>query len=66
MSFGDNGRTDLKNGLDRDLTNVPPIQSNDPGDVFENTIFMSLMRSGADYSYVPGDVHAYDVITGKL
>ena len=31
MSFGDNGRTDLRNGLDRDLTYVPPIQTNNPG-----------------------------------
>ena len=27
---------------------------------------MPLMRSGADYSYVPGDIHAYNVRTGKL
>ena len=24
------------------------------------------MRSGADYNYIPGDIHAYDVRTGKL
>jgi len=66
MSFGDNGRTDLRTGLDRDLTNVPPIQTNNPGRIFEDIIIMPLMRSGADYSYVPGDIHAYNARTGKL
>jgi quinate dehydrogenase (quinone) len=66
MSFGDNGRTDLRTGLDRDLTNVPPIQTNNPGRIFEDILIMPLMRSGADYSYVPGDIHAYSVRTGKL
>ena len=65
MSFGDNGRTDLKNGLDREISRV---SSSDPGEVFENTIFMSLMpaNQGDDYLATPGDVHAYDVITGRL
>ena len=65
LSFGDNGRTDLKNGLDRDIRQV---SSSDPGHVFENTIFISLMpaNQGDNYLATPGDVHAYDVITGKL
>ena len=65
MSFGDNGRTDLKNGLDRD---IPRASASNPGHVFENTIFMSLMpvNQGDNYLATPGDVHAYDVITGKL
>ena len=66
MSFGDNGRTDLRTGLDRDLTNVPPIQTNNPGRIVGDILIMPLMRSGADYSYVPGDIHAYNVRTGKL
>ena len=65
MSFGDNGRTDLKNGLDRD---VRQASASNPGHVFENTIFMSLMpqNQGDNYLATPGDVHAYDVVTGKL
>jgi quinoprotein glucose dehydrogenase len=66
-SFGDNGRTDLRTGLtDRDWSGIAPIQTNNPGRVFENLIIMPLMRSGGDYAYMPGDVHAYDVRTGKL
>jgi quinoprotein glucose dehydrogenase len=65
MSFGDNGRTDLRNGLDRDVARV---SSSDPGRIFENTIIMTLMpaNQGDNYLATPGDVHAYDVITGKL
>src|SRR5579864_780019 len=66
-SFGDNGRTDLRTGLtDRDWSDRAPIQTNNPGRVFENLIIMPLMRSGGDYAYLPADVHAYDVRTGKL
>jgi quinoprotein glucose dehydrogenase len=66
LSFGDNGRTDLRTGLDRDLTNVPPVQGNNPGRIFEDIMIMPIMRAGADYSYTPGDIHAYNVRTGKL
>ncbi len=66
QSFGDNGRTDLRAGLDFDYTDVPPIQTNNPGRIFENIMIVPLMRSGSDYAYVPGDIHAYDVRTGKL
>jgi glucose dehydrogenase len=65
-SFGDNGRTDLRAGLDFDYTDVPPIQTNNPGRIFEDIMIVPLMRSGADYAYVPGDIHAYDVRSGKL
>jgi quinoprotein glucose dehydrogenase len=67
LSFGDNGRTDLRIGLnDRDWSLSAPIQTNNPGRVFENLIIVPLMRSGGDYAYLPGDIHAYDVRTGKL
>src|SRR5579875_1302829 len=66
-AFGDNGRTDLRIGLnDRDWSLSAPIQTNNPGRVFENLIIVPLMRSGGDYAYLPGDIHAYDVRTGKL
>lgn len=68
-SFGDNGLTDLKIGLDRDLTNVRSAQSGNPGRIFDNLIIMSLTpvnAPGDTYSATPGDIHAYDVRTGKL
>ncbi len=67
-SFGDNGRTDLKIGIDRDLTNVRSVQSGNPGHIYEDLIIMSLLpaNQGDNYSATPGDIHAYNVRTGKL
>jgi quinoprotein glucose dehydrogenase len=69
QSFGDNGRTDLKIGLDRDnVDQMGAMQTNNPGRVFENTIIMSLPARGTgdNYSATPADIHAYDTVTGKL
>lgn len=65
MSFGDNGRTDLRTGLDRDTSNLS-FQTNNPGRIFENLIIMPLPARGDNYAAVPADIHAYDVRTGKL
>jgi glucose dehydrogenase len=62
--FGDNGRTDIRNGLDRDPGR--PLQTNNPGRIFENIIITPLPAGGASYDSTPADIHAYDVITGKL
>lgn len=66
QSFGDNGRTDLRLGLDRDTSKISPLQTNNPGRVFENLVIISLPAGGAQYDAVPSDIHAYDVRTGKL
>lgn len=64
--FGDNGKVDMRVGLDRDVTNMRPLQTGNPGRIFDNLIIMSLPASGAAYVANPGDVHAYDVRTGEL
>ena len=66
LSFGDNGRVDLRTGLDRDTANIRPLQTNNPGRVFEDLIILPLPAGGAAYDAIPADVHAYNVITGKL
>jgi quinoprotein glucose dehydrogenase len=68
-SFGDNGRVDLRAGLAADgwdITDVRPLVTSNPGRVFENLMIVSLPAQGAGYSSTPGDVHAYDVVTGRL
>jgi glucose dehydrogenase len=65
-SFGDRGKVDVRLGLDRDITNIRPLQTGNPGRVFENLIIISLPAGGAQYISNPGDTHAYDVRTGKL
>jgi quinoprotein glucose dehydrogenase len=65
-SFGDNGKVDVRVGLHRDVTNLRPLQTGNPGRIFENLIIMSLPAGGAAYVSNPGDTHAYDVRTGEL
>jgi quinoprotein glucose dehydrogenase len=63
-SFGTNGRVDLRNALWRPARN--PLQTSNPGRVFENLIIVSLPAQGAGYDSTPADVQAYDVRTGKI
>jgi quinoprotein glucose dehydrogenase len=65
-AFGDNGKVDVRVGLHRDVTSLRPLQTGNPGRIFENLIIMSLPAGGAAYVSNPGDTHAYDVRTGEL
>jgi glucose dehydrogenase len=66
QGFGDNGRVDIRVGLDRDIDSFPPLHTNNPGRIFENLYIIPLPARGDNYAAVPADVHAYDVRTGKL
>ena len=50
----------------RDISNVRPLHTSNPGRVFRNLMIVSLPAQGAGYASTPGDVQAYDVVTGKL
>src|SRR4051812_40157114 len=65
-TFGENGKVDLRLGLNRDVTGVRALQTGDPGRIYDNLIIISLPAGGAQYLSSPGDTHAYDVRTGKL
>jgi quinoprotein glucose dehydrogenase len=65
LSFGDNGKVNLKNGLGRDPETLRKVQSPDPGRVFENLIILGS-APGEDYESAPGDLRAYDTRTGRL
>ena len=66
MSFGTNGVVDLRVGLDgRDPESIGNIQSSIPGEVFENLVIVGS-ATGEGYMSPPGDIRAYDVVTGKL
>jgi quinoprotein glucose dehydrogenase len=66
MSFGTNGVVDLRVGIDgRDPETIGNIQSNTPGEVFENLLLLGS-ATGEGYVAPPGDIRAYDVRTGKL
>src|SRR6188474_460029 len=66
MSFGTNGVVDLRVGLDgRDPASIGNIQSSIPGEVFGNLVIVGT-ATGEGYMSPPGDIRAYDVVTGKL
>ncbi len=66
LSFGDNGIVDLRVGIDgRDPASIGNIQSNTPGKVFENLVIVGS-ATGEGYMSPPGDIRAYDVLSGKL
>src|SRR5262245_49678827 len=65
LTFGRNGLVDLREGLGRDVRSVVRIQPNNPGRVFDNLILLGS-STGESYLSPPGDIRAYDVITGKL
>jgi hypothetical protein len=64
-SFGEGGVVDLRAGIDgRDPATIGAIQSNTPGEVFENLIILGS-APGEGYMSPPGDIRAYDVLTSR-
>jgi quinoprotein glucose dehydrogenase len=61
-SFADHGKLDLKTGIDR--TQVP-LGSRSAGRIFENLIILGS-STGEGYLAPPGDIRAFDAVTGKL
>ena len=51
-TFGVNGRVDLRIALVRQVNN--PLQTSNPGRIFENTMIVSLPAQGAQYEANPG------------
>lgn len=64
-TFGKNGVVDLREGLGRDPATIGRIMSNTPGKVFENLLILGS-ATGEAYFSPPGDLRAYDIVTGKL
>lgn len=63
-SFGEGGKIDLHKGLP-EIAKDKFIISNTPGTIFEDLIVMPVRLSeGADAA--PGDIRAFNVITGEL
>jgi quinoprotein glucose dehydrogenase len=68
-TFGQQGHVDLRAGLaatGRSIDGLNPLQTSNPGRVFEDLIIVSLPAQSPGYDSNPGDVHAYDVRTGAL
>ena len=68
-TFGRDGRVDLRTGLAGtgwSIDGLSPLQTSNPGRVFENLIIVSLPALRPGYDSNPGDVQAYDVRSGAL
>jgi len=65
-SFGDNGGVDIRTGLAPGKMPERPLQTSNPGRIYKNTIIVSLPAAAYDFASAPADIHAYDVVTGKL
>jgi quinoprotein glucose dehydrogenase len=68
-SFGKDGKVDLREGLGRDPKSIiefgfGSLGWSSPGRVFENLLIVGS-RTGEAYGSPPGDIRAFDVITGK-
>ena len=61
LTFGDQGRVAMRTGSPR----VQGGPSGTPGRVFEN-LFITGSNTGEGYFSPPGDIRAYDVVTGTL
>ncbi len=63
-SFGQQGKIDLRSGLPASAKDKFVI-SNTPGTIYKNLIVMPL-RLSEDVGAPPGDIMAFNVVTGKL
>jgi quinoprotein glucose dehydrogenase len=63
--FGDHGFVDLRAGLGRDPSSIRQIRSGTPGKVFEDLLILGS-ATGEEYESPPGDLRAFNVVTGKL
>ncbi len=64
LTFGDNGSVDLTEGYGLDPATISNPTSSSPAHVFEDLIIEGS-TTGEGYFSTPGDIRAYNVITGK-
>ena len=64
-NFGTNGRVDLREGLGRDPNSLTLVQSYNPGRIFGDLLILGS-ATNEEYGSGPGDIRAYNVLTGKL
>jgi quinoprotein glucose dehydrogenase len=65
-AFGQNGVVNMGPGLDPEQDRTNQNATANPGRVVGDMIVIPLPAGGASYEAIPGDVHGYDVKTGKL
>jgi len=64
-SFGDHGKIDLRQGLDRDVKGMH-YNCTTPGVIFKNNLIIGSTVGEGPQPAAPGFVRAFDIYTGKL
>ncbi|MCU1225141.1 MAG: glucose dehydrogenase [Edaphobacter sp.] len=64
-SFGMNGVVDLRDGLGRSPESLTLVQSYNPGRIFGELLILGS-ATNEEYGSGPGDIRAYNVLSGKL
>jgi len=64
-TFGDQGKVDLRTGIERDTTNMF-IRSNTPGAIYKDLLIFGTLTPDNTLASPPGDVRAFDVRTGEM
>ena len=65
-SFGDNGKTTLNNGFERNTKDLF-ISVTTPGIIFENLLILgSRVLDSSNQKTIPGDIRAFNVLTGEI
>ncbi len=65
-SFGDAGKIDLRQNLNRPPETIKRVATMTPGRIFEDLIIMGSAVGDETYGGAPGDIRAYNVLTGAL
>ena len=64
--FGDNGRVDLRKGLDREPWSELSVSSTSPGILHGDLLIMGSRVPEGPQQYAPGHIRAYNVVTGDI
>lgn len=64
--FGENGRIDLRKGLDREPWNELSVSATSPGILYNDLIILGSRVPEGPQQYAPGHIRAYNVRTGDL
>ncbi|HKS35799.1 MAG TPA: PQQ-binding-like beta-propeller repeat protein, partial [Verrucomicrobiae bacterium] len=65
VTFGKDGRVDIREGLGRDATTLH-VLANTPGIVFRNLLILGTRVSEGPGPSAPGHIRAYDLRTGRV
>ena len=65
LTFGDQGFVDLRVGLGRPMGEIFRVQSPSRAQVYRNLVIVGS-ATGENYMATPGDIRAFDILTGKL